>query len=180
MNITTTYNSILLQTCYNASSLCMFYLQTSFVSFSKNFMMQVDHASEQIKEEPPVKKIKISKHEAIDAAKSPESLSKTIKSVCEIQSLESDDSGLIKCAIEESQSKVKLEQVESPDNVSGVKASTEDKSVGEAPKAAQLVGPVSEDDVGITEYISTHEGFSAIIKQRLLFNRIFYKYCFIF
>ena len=31
-----------------------------------------------------------------------------------------------------------------------------------------------ESDVGITEYISSHEGFSAIIKQRYIFNSAYY------
>ena len=32
-----------------------------------------------------------------------------------------------------------------------------------------MEGPVREEDVGITEFISPHQGFSAVIKQRQIY-----------
>jgi len=48
---------------------------------------------------------------------------------------------------------------------SDVDANADDKSHG-ADNKTDLSGIVSESDVGITEFISEHDGFSGVLKQR--------------
>ncbi|XP_041349931.1 pseudouridylate synthase 7 homolog isoform X2 [Gigantopelta aegis] len=131
-------------------------------------MMQVDHASEEVNKEPPIKKQKISEDKTISSDKSPRLLTQKTETATENLGLKSHDDEAVKYdeKVKESHGDKTSNKVERTDDKSGGKTATEDQTVvGESP-CAQVVGPASEEDVGVTEFISSHDGFSAIIKQR--------------